>query len=171
MPRPATPSLSGLIAVCAVCLLCACARKGPEPPDIVQVNAGNFSQEVLRGPGLVLVLFHNPEAAQSREMYQRLSGLAQSYKGQLKFCAFAWDASVDPEPYRLEMLPTLVMYRDGWEIDRMRGIPATIEERRGLSDDLELWLLRTGLGRTSDPRFQAQFSYRFNNGPTLQVGN
>jgi hypothetical protein len=171
MPRPAKPNLVGLLAVCAVCLLCACARKAPPPPDIVQVTAENYTEEVLREPGPTLLLFHNPQAPQSQEMYKLLGWLAQTYKGQLKFCAFAWDAGADPAPYKLEMLPTLVLFRNGWEIDRMRGIPATAQERRTLPDDLELWLLRTGLERTYDPRFQAQFSYRFNNGNTLQAGN
>lgn len=171
MPRFARLPLFGLIAVYAVCLLCACAQKQAPPPDIVTVTAENYSAEVLRQPGLTLLLFHNPEAPQSREMYKLLGWLAQTYKGQLKFCAFAWDTSADPTPYRLEMLPTLVMYRDGWELDRMRGVPDSLEARRGLAADLELWLLRTGFNRTSDPRFQAQFSYRFNNGYTLQVGN
>jgi thiol-disulfide isomerase/thioredoxin len=171
MTRPASLPLSGLIAVCALCCLCACARKAQAPPDIIPVTAANYTEEVLRQPGVTLVLFQTPDAPQSREMYSHLSWLSQAYKGQLKFCAFAWDVSADPAPYRLEMLPTLVMYRDGWEIDRMRGVPTTMDARRGLNDDLELWVLRTGLQRTYDPRFQAQFSYRFDNTNMLAAGN
>lgn len=171
MPRPAKPNLVGLIAVCAVCLLCACARKAPPPPDIVPVTAETFTEEVLRQPGTTLLLFYTSDSPQSRKMYNLLSWLSQNYKGQLRFCAFAWDTSADPTPYRLEMLPSLVMYRDGWEIDRMRGVPDSSSGQRNLPDDLELWVLRTGLQRTDDPRFQAQFSYRFNNTATLEAGN
>lgn len=171
MRYPAKTPLPGLIAVCVVCLLCACARKAPPPPDIVPVTAQTFAEEVLRQPGPTLLLFYNADAPQSREMYNLLGWLSQSYKGQLRFCAFAWDPSADPTPYRLEMLPSLVMYRDGWEIDRMRGVPDSVDAQRALASDLELWVLRTGLKRTDDPRFQAQFSYRFNNTPTLQAGN
>ncbi|OLN30387.1 hypothetical protein DVDV_0587 [Desulfovibrio sp. DV] len=171
MPRPAQTPLSGLIAVCAVCLLCACARKAPPPPDIMPVTAETFAEAVLRQPGLTLLLFYNADSPQSRELYDLLGWLSQSYKGQLRFCAFPWDAGADPAPYRLEMLPSLVMYRDGWEIDRMRGVPDSAEARRALPDDLELWVLGTGLERTDDPRFQARFSYRFNNGYTLEAGN
>jgi thioredoxin-like negative regulator of GroEL len=171
MNRPVRMPLSGLLAVCALCALCACAKKAQAPPDVIPITAQTFTYEVLRQPGVTLVLFYTADSPQSREMQQRLDWLSTAYKGQLKFCAFAWDTSADPAPYRLEMLPSLVMYRDGWEIDRMRGIPATLEQLRGLNDDLELWVLRTGLQRTSDARFQAQFSYRFNNDNRLEAGN
>lgn len=170
MLRSAKTPLSCLIAACAVCLLCACARKAP-PPDIVPVTAETFSEAVLRQPGVTIVLFYNPESPQSRDMYSLLSWLSQSYKGQLRFCAFAWDPGADPTPYKLEMLPSLVLFRDGWEIDRMRGMPDQPQARRALPGDLELWILRAGLQRTYDPRFQAQFNYRFNNGYTLEAGN
>jgi thioredoxin-like negative regulator of GroEL len=161
--------LPALTAVLAACLLMSCARapKTPPPPDIVAVNAGNYSSEVIRQPGVTLVLFHNLEAWQSQDMYQRLAFLSQTYKGRLKFCAFAWDTAADPAPYRLEMLPTLVMYRDGYEVDRMRGIPDNATAMAALNDDLELWILRTGLKLTQDPTFQAAFSYRFKNGVRL----
>lgn len=170
MKRPSHPLLTGLLAACVVCALCACAKKPVAPPDIIPVSAQNFDLEVLRQPGVTLVLFHT-DAWQSQEMYRRLQWLSENYRGQLKFCAFAWNMADDPSPYRLEMLPTLVMYRDGWEVDRMRGIPSGQEAMHGLADDLELWVLRTGLQLTDDPRFQATFSYRFNNTSRLVPGN
>lgn len=162
------PTLSAMIAVLAVCLLAACARAPKtQPPDIVAVNAENYSAEVLRQPGVTVLLFHNLEAWQSQDMYQRVSWLAATYKGKLKFCTFAWDMAADPAPYRLEILPTLVMYRNGYEVDRMRGIPDDARAMAALNDDLELWILRTGLKLTQDPKFQAAFDYRFKNGTKL----
>jgi len=161
--------LATLVAVPAVLSLAACAKqpKTQAPPDITPVNAGSFSSEVVGQPGVTLVLFHNLEAWQSQDMYQRFSWLSQSYRGRLKFCAFAWDMTADPAPYHLEMLPTLVMYRDGYEVDRMRGIPDDSQALAALNDDLELWILRTGLKLTQDPTFQAAFDYRFKNGVRL----
>jgi hypothetical protein len=59
------------------------------------------------------------------------------------------------------------MYRDGYEVDRMRGIPDDARAMAALNDDLELWILRTGLKLTQDPKFQASFDYRFKNGVKL----
>jgi len=164
--------LPALTAVLAACLLMSCARAPKtQAPDIVAVNAGNFSAEVLRQPGVTVVLFQNMEAWQSQEMHQRVSWLAATYRGRLRFCAFAWDMAADPAPYRLEILPTLVMYRDGYEVDRMRGLPDDARGMAALNDDLELWIMRTGLKLTQDPAFQAAFSYRFKNGARLVPEN
>ncbi len=164
MHHPKRALLHVLIAACAVVALSGCARPKPQaPPDIVAVNDQNFSSEVIAQSGVTLVLFSNVEAWQSQEMSRRFSWLLESYRGRLKFCTFAWDLTADPAPYRLEMLPTLVMYRDGYEVDRMRGIPDTQDGLRTLNDDLELWVLRTGLRLTKDPVYQAQFLYLFKN--------
>lgn len=164
MPRKTRAFTPALIAILASCLLLACARPPKaSPPDIVTINAANFTVEALRQPGVTLVLFHNPGAWQSQNMYQRLDYLAKSYKGKLKFCAFAWDVADDPSPYRLEILPTLVMYRDGYEVDRMRGVSDDPQALAELNDDLELWILSTGLQLKQDPVFQASFGYMFKN--------
>jgi hypothetical protein len=160
--------LPTLFAVLAVCLLASCARAPKtQAPDIVAIDAGSFASQVLQQPGVTVVLFHNLEAWQSQDMYQRLAYLAKTYRGKLRFCAFAWDMAADPAPYRLEMLPTLAMYRDGYEVDRMRGLPDDPRALAALNDDLELWILRTGLKLKKDPVFQAAFDYRFHNGVKL----
>lgn len=153
--------------------LCACAggkRKAPPPPDVAQVNAQSFAAEVGAGSGLVLVLFQNDTYPQSREMVGRLDLLAGKYKGKAKFLSFFWDMEGDAQAYGLEMLPTLVMYRDGREVDRMRGVPAERDFKETLDDDLELWLLKTGMNLTRG-KYYGDFSYRFNNTSRLAASN
>ncbi len=172
MRHPKRALLHLLIAACAVVALSGCARPKPQaPPDIIAVGDQNYASEVIAQPGVTLVLFSNAEAWQSRELSRRYAWLAETYRGRLKFCSFAWDLAADPAPYRLEMLPTLVMYRDGYEVDRMRGIPDTQDGLRTLNDDLELWVLRTGLGLTQDPTFQGRFLYMFHNTARLTPEN
>ncbi|QLA14662.1 thioredoxin family protein [Desulfolutivibrio sulfoxidireducens] len=172
MNHPKRALLLVLLAACAVVVLSGCARpKTQAPPDIIAVGDQSFASEVIAQPGVTLVLFSNAEAWQSQEMSRRYSWLADAYRGRLKFCSFAWDLAADPAPYRLEILPTLVMYRDGYEVDRMRGIPDTTDGLRTLNDDLELWVLRTGLQLMQDPKFQARFVYQFHNTASLTPVN
>ncbi|MBI4803701.1 MAG: hypothetical protein HY795_00530 [Desulfovibrio sp.] len=153
--------------------LCACAGvkpKSPPPPDVVKLDAQSFSREIRSGSGLALVLFYNDRFPQSREMQGRLDSLAAKYKGKAMFGSFFWELDSDGSAYKLEMLPTLVMYRDGKEVDRMRGIPSERAFQESLGDDLELWLLKTGLSLSRN-QYYGDFTYRFNNTSRLGASN
>jgi hypothetical protein len=156
---------------CAALIFAGCAAKQrpAAPPLVTAVDANTYPLEAL-GPGLRLVLFHNDQFPQSRDMLDRVSQLAGKYKDKAHFASFFWDLSADTGPYNLELLPTLVMFRDGREVDRMRGTPPGAEAQAVLDDDLELWLIKTGLGLKLD-RFRADFQYRFNNSSRLHVVN
>jgi len=165
--------VAALLMALAAFGLCACAGvkpKSPPPPDVAQLDAQSFSREIRSGSGLALVLFYNDRFPQSREMLSRLDTLAAKYKGKVKFCSFFWELDSDSSAYNLEMLPTLVMYRDGKEVDRMRGIPSERAFQDSLADDLELWLLRTGMGLARDG-FYGNYTYRFNNTSRLGASN
>lgn len=165
--------VAALLMALAALGLCACAGvkpKSPPPPDVIQLDAQSFSWEITSSSGLALVLFHNDRFPQSREMFGRLNSLAAKYKGKAKFCSFSWDVGADTSVYNLEMLPTLVMYRDGREVDRMRGIPSERDFQDNLADDLELWLLKTGMGLERGG-FYGDFTYRFNNTSRLGASN
>lgn len=163
--------VSLLAIACAALLLAGCAAKQrpSQPPLVTAVDANTYPLEAL-GPGLHLVLFYNGQFPQSQDMLTRLNQLAGKYKGKAHFASFLWDLSADTGPYGLELLPTLVMLRDGREVDRMRGMPPGAEARAVLDDDLELWLIKTGLGLKLD-RFRADYQYRFNNSSRLHIVN
>jgi thioredoxin-like negative regulator of GroEL len=165
--------VAALLMALAALGLCACAGvkpKSPPPPDVAQLDAQSFSREIHSGSGLALVLFYNDAFPQSREMVSRLNTLAAKYKGKARCYSFFWELDSDSSAYKLEMLPTLVMYKDGKEVDRMRGIPSERAFQESLGDDLELWLLRTGMGLSRD-QYHGDFIYRFNNTSRLGASN
>lgn len=164
--------LAALLMALMALAVCACAGvkpKSPPPPVVSPINAQTFPLAVTSGSGLALVLFYNDGYPQSREMMGRFQHLAAAFKGKAGFYSFSWDLNAPGGDYRLEMLPTLVMYRDGREVDRMRGIPSEAGFLDTLDDDLELWMLRTGLGLSQD-MYHGSFSYRFNNTSRLNAG-
>jgi thioredoxin-like negative regulator of GroEL len=164
--------LAALVMALASLGMCACAGVKPKspPPDVAQLDAQSFPLEISTRQGLALVLFENENFPQSREMLARLDELAGKYKAKARFYTFFWETGADTKPYGLDMLPTLVMYQNGREVDRMRGIPSERQALEGLSDDLELWLLRTGLSLSRD-EYHGQFTYRFNNTSRLGASN
>lgn len=161
------------LAVLALFLAPACApKKAAEtpPPRMVSVIQATYKAEVLDSRGLTLVLFHNDKFRQAVDMRQRYETFAEKFYGKAKFCEFTWKADGDTKPYRLETLPTVVMYRDGQEVDRIKGLPTGRAELAAFNDDVELWLLKTGLG-LSTGSYQADYKYRFNNGYKLSSSN
>lgn len=160
-----------ILAVLVLAPACA-AKKAAEtpPPKIVSVTQATYKAEVLDSKGLTLVLFHNEKFRQAVDMRQRYDTMADKFYGKAKFCEFTWPSGGDTKPYRLETLPTVIMFRDGQEVDRIKGLPTSRAELAGFNDDMELWLLKTGLNLSAGD-YQADYTYRFNNGHKLISSN
>lgn len=137
---------------------------------LVAVNHHTFTDEIMLYNGPAIVLFYNTEFWQSLDMKRRLEWLAGKYRGKAKFAMFHWQISDDPSRFSLEMLPTVILYRNGEELDRIKGIPPEEKERAGWNDDLELWFLKNALA-LDESEYSGDFTYFFRNGYTLQVGN
>ncbi len=155
----------------------SCASTGPDASDpllppaaAVAVDHDTFPDEVLRYRGNALVLFYNEEFAQSRDMMARFDHFAAMFEEEAKFCKFYWDMDMDGKPYGLQLLPTMVLYKNGVEIDRMRGIPPKKKDRLALNDDIELWILKNVIGLEGD-KYAGKFTYLFNNTYKLYIGN
>jgi len=163
-----------------MCGLQACAPPPPAPPSITQIpiqplqavdiDHSTFAREVLQYPGSVVVLFYNGQFEPSRYMEQHFENFVRHYGREIKFCKFFWNINDDRQPYRLEMLPTIVLYRDGDEFDRIRGIPERVDERREFNADIDLWLQKNALGAKGD-EYTGIFYYRFKNSSQLKIDN
>jgi len=172
-----------MIAVLSICLmgLVSCgtprqaglpsvAKTTDGPVYVLQVYDSTFHQEVADYNGVAVVLFYNDSYWQSKDMENRIQNFAQKYYGKAKFCKFFWNIDADTRPYGLEMLPTVVMYENGSEVDRIKGIPPEQASLNEFNKDVELWLLKNAFQLQGD-EYSANFRYLFNNGYTLQISN
>jgi hypothetical protein len=171
-----------ITAAAAILLLSACAGSHrpttPAPPahpehfapDIITVNHQTFTDEITTYAGPAIVVFYNNEFWQSLDMKRRIEWLAGKYKGQAKFALFHWPLSDDPSRFTLEMLPTVILYKNGNEIDRIKGIPPDEKERARWNDDIELWFLKNAL-QLKGSDYSADYTYFFRNDYKLQIGN
>lgn len=164
-----------LVAFCISCLfLSGCGRqKFPDLPktssgQILDINQTDFNSKVIDIKGPVVVLFYNPEYAESKDMLARVQYFAGKYGGDIQFTKYLWNMSDDPTQFGLLQLPTTVLYKKGREIDRIKGIPKDTEIRSRWNEDLELWILKTVFEIEGD-QYSSEYKYRFNDSSTLQM--
>ena len=88
---------------------------------IVTLTSSNYEKET--GTGLVFVDFWAPWCGPCRRMAPILESIAKEYKGSTKVAKMNVDNykkfSIDKG---IEVLPTIVVYKDGKEITRLRSL-------------------------------------------------
>jgi hypothetical protein len=157
--------------------LTSCADRSPQPfqpeytePHFIKITGKNFDKEVKQYPGFVLVLFYNTKYEPSLDMEKRFEYFSARFGKTIKFCKFHWDIKNDRTPYDLKMLPTVDLYENGYQIDRIKGIPEFEEERIHWNDDIDLWIMKNVYKKRGN-EYSAEFVYKFKDSAYLNVGN
>lgn len=91
--------------------------------SVLDVNTASFDAEVLKGRGLVLVDFWAPWCGPCRMQAPILEKIAGTGDIPIKIVKVNTDA--DPsiaETYSIASIPTLVLFRDGSEVERFIGV-------------------------------------------------
>ena len=91
--------------------------------NLIEVNDSNFVAEVLRSPVPVLVDFFGEHCGPCRMLKPVLVALAESMGDKVKIVTV--DVAVNERlvnDYRISAMPTLIVFRDGEERDRMVGL-------------------------------------------------
>lgn len=143
---------------------------GEVVPNYQKVNESNIDQVVNQYPGFAVVLFYNSQYWESNDMKKRMDLFSHIYGQDVRFCDYHWDMNNDGSKYKLELLPTVVLYKHGNEIDRIKGIPGNEQDRMKWNKDIDLWFLKNAKGAKGNEHSGA-YSYRFNNGSQLEINN
>ena len=90
---------------------------------IEEVNEGNFVKAVLGSKQPVLVDFWAQWCGPCRALAPTIEGLAEQYAGTARVAKLNVDDSPAlAERYRVMAIPTLILFRDGEEKERMIGV-------------------------------------------------
>jgi thioredoxin 1 len=101
-------------------------------PNCIDVDNSNFKKEVLEANGFVLVDFWAAWCGPCKMIAPLVEELAVEYKERLKVAKINVDANQELAlQYQILSIPSLVIFKDGQEIDRMVGfIPKEALKRR-----------------------------------------
>ena len=91
---------------------------------VSEVSDTNFENEVLNSRQPVLVDFWAAWCAPCRMLSPTVEAIAEKYQGQAKVVKLNVDENIDSSSrYGIKGIPTLILFRDGKEAERIVGVP------------------------------------------------
>jgi thioredoxin 2 len=116
-----------------VCGKCRAALKGVIGTGTPQaITDSTFNQEVMAYPGTVLVDCWAPWCGPCRMVGPILDELAGEYRGRVKIAKLNTDENpMISSQYRISSIPTMLIFKNGTQVDRITGaVPKQEIERR-----------------------------------------
>jgi thioredoxin 1 len=96
---------------------------------VTDVNDANFESEVLKSSQPVLVDFWADWCPPCRMLAPAVESVAEKYQGKAKVVKLNVDDNVDSSSgYGIKGIPTLILFRDGKEAERVVGVPSNAKD-------------------------------------------
>jgi thioredoxin 1 len=101
--------------------------------SVMEFTDANWKSEVLDSTVPVLIDFWAPWCGPCRKLAPTIEKLADSYHGQVKVGKLNTDENPNiPSQHRISAIPTVLLYKDGKEIDRLVGGDISEAKFRGV---------------------------------------
>jgi thioredoxin 1 len=96
---------------------------------VTEVNDTNFESEVLKSSQPVLVDFWAAWCAPCRMLAPTIESVAEKYQGKAKIFKLNVDDNIGSSSnYGVKGIPTLILFRDGKEAERVVGVPSNAKD-------------------------------------------
>jgi thioredoxin 1 len=91
--------------------------------NIIEVSDTTFDSEVLKSDRPVLVDFWAPWCGPCKAIAPVIEELSKTYDGKVKFAKCNVDDNpVTPGNYGIRAIPTLILFKDGQQVDQIVGM-------------------------------------------------
>lgn len=115
---------------------------------MLKINADNFKSEVLESDIPVLVDFATDWCGPCRQLKPVLEQLSDDSNGKYKIVTINTDDSIDlANEYSINAIPTLVVFKNGTETERLEGIQTKAKLESILSQPNENWIITVELSK------------------------
>ena len=96
---------------------------------VSEVNDEDFESEVLKSSQPVLVDFWAEWCAPCKMLAPTVDSLAEKYRDKLKVVKLNVDEGIDSSSrFGVKAIPTLILFRDGKEAERVVGVPSNAND-------------------------------------------
>lgn len=104
---------------------------------IVELNDGNFEQEVLKSEVPTLVDFWAPWCGPCQMMGPILEEAAAEWEGKIKVCKLNVDESMGvARDYQIQSIPTMILFDKGEAAKKIIGA----RPKKAFAEEFESWL-------------------------------
>ena len=96
---------------------------------VTEINDTNFESEVLKSSQPALVDFGASWRAPCRMLSPTVGSVAEEYQGKAKVVKLNVDENIgSSSDYGVKGIPTLILFRDGKEAERVVGVPPNAKD-------------------------------------------
>ncbi len=106
---------------------------------VSEVTDGNWENEVLKSDQPVLVDFWAAWCGPCRMLAPTVDAVAEKFQGKAKVVKLNVDENVEsPAKYGIRGIPTLILFKNGQEVDRHVGVPANAKDALSIMIEKQL---------------------------------
>jgi thioredoxin 1 len=103
----------------------------------IDVSSQDFTEKVLQAEQMVMVNFFSDKSPACQIFEPELAAVGQEYQSRVTFARVDVDNNTElTQQYNVEGIPTLIFFKDGQEINRIKGIVMRDKLRRQVEGTL-----------------------------------
>ncbi|MEO7021736.1 MAG: thioredoxin domain-containing protein [Ktedonobacteraceae bacterium] len=98
------------------------------------INSQDFAEKVLQAPQMVIVNFSSAGSGSCQIFEPEFATISQEYQDRVTFARVDVDSNEELiQQYNIDGIPTVIFFKDGQEIHRIKGIVMRDKLRRQVS--------------------------------------
>lgn len=107
------------------------AKHKESKANYIDVTSQNFPEEVLHAPQMVIVDFSSERSSSCQIFNPEFAAVSEEYQGRVTFAKLDVDTNETlTSEWNVDGIPTLIFFKNGQEINRIKGIVMRDKLRR-----------------------------------------